>query len=176
MLPPSPLAPMQVLAARGAQVGRLDCECPGDVAGHRQPLLHSLSPGLVAPWSGPLIQSSSHISLLSVPTKLPPPTCPGQTLPTGASHQDYIHCVQYLRSTYYVPGIVGEKRKLSGSLEALRAEGRDPPQMGSLPCARDWQPLPGPSEANQLLCATTPTCWVAHSLEPPSSPLPALAS
>lgn len=82
--------------------------------------------GLAGPLECGSCQALSPKLPCSVPVELPPPpSCPGQALPTGARH--HIHCAhRLLRSSYYVPGATGTKRKLSGSLHAFTMEERVP--------------------------------------------------
>lgn len=100
-----------------AQVGWL-AEYPGGVLGPAASAALT-EPSLVVrllPWLVALVKPFPQGSLLSMPVDLPPPTSPGQTLPTGAHH--HIHCVHSsLRSTYCVPSATEKEEASRHSVE-----------------------------------------------------------
>lgn len=125
VLLPLALAQMQVLASGSSQVGRLTMSAQGMWLGSSQPLPHSVNPGVVVwpvPWSVALGSSLPIAPFSPCPRSCHPliPSCPGRPFPLGPfTSTTFTVFSRSLRRTYYVPGALEKKRKLSGSLQAF---------------------------------------------------------
>lgn len=137
---------MQVLAAGRAQ------GCVAGVLTASTTLTEARPGGLAGPLEGDSSQPSYHSSLLSMPMKLPSPSpsCCGQTLPTGGSHQYHIHGVQQILKENLLCACRVPWRE-RGSCHSVKQG--VPAQMRFVSCARHGSPFQALSYARGLLCA-----------------------